>query len=319
MTLYCVDHHWKILVLTCPTHWKVLDSKTIAFNRALKFYPNYTNTLRVLTLDNDKDISPTIYISNILFKNVISLEFKKLSQDRIMTYLPLFPNLQELLLTSCYTNTISATQASTANSSPWQPWLPRLFSFGCSGTTHLIKNLQFMQNIHFLWHLAVILLYKNTPRSHIDTLWTCLLALCATNEDPLQTLHLDGLIPPAKHNMEEAETFLVNAKALTELKLGDMDIHQIIGLLGDPKCAPSLKILALEYINSTHYQVTELALILKIRGWWSEFLGSPSANLCLILSGVVLRDVEVEVNEELGHLKSIKGITVKQCRIDSNM
>jgi len=34
--------------------------------------------------------------------------------------------------------------------------------------------------------------------------------------------------------MEEAKTILANAKALTELKLGDMDIHQIIGLLGDP-------------------------------------------------------------------------------------
>jgi len=57
--------------------------------------------------------------------------------------------------------------------------------------------------------------------------------------------------------MEEAKTFLVNAKALTELKLGDMDLHQIIGLLGDPKCAPNIKILALEYINSTRYQVTD--------------------------------------------------------------
>jgi len=207
MTLYCVCHHWKNLVLTRPTLWKALDIKTIAFNRALKFYPNYTNTLTVLTLENDEDISPTISISNILFKNVISLEFKKLSQDRIVAYLPLFPNLQELLLTSCYTDTISATQASTANSSPWQPWLPRLFSFGCSGTTHPIKNLQFMQNIHFLQHLTVILHYKNTPRGHHNTLRTCLLALCATNEDTLQTLHLDGLIPPATHNMEEAKTF----------------------------------------------------------------------------------------------------------------
>jgi len=135
MTLYCVCHHWKILVLTCPTLWKALDIKIRSFNRALKFYPNYTNTLTVLTLENDEDISPTIDISKILFKNTISLEFKKLSQDWIVAYLPLFPNLQELLLTSCSMNTISATQITTVNCSQWRPWLPRLFSFGCSGTT----------------------------------------------------------------------------------------------------------------------------------------------------------------------------------------
>jgi len=140
---------------------------------------------------------------------------------------------------------------------------PRLFSFEYSGTTHLIKSLQLIQNVDFLWHLAVILHYKHTPRSHLDTLWTCLLAPCATNEDILQKLHLDGLIPPGEHNMQGVKIFLINAKALTELKLGDMDIHQIIGLLEDPKCAPSLKRLALEYINSTHYQVTDLALMLK--------------------------------------------------------
>jgi len=84
MTLYCVCHHWKIVVLTCPTLWKALNIKIRSFNRALKFYPNYTNTLTVLTLENDEDISPTIDVSNILFKNIISLEFKKLSQDWIV-------------------------------------------------------------------------------------------------------------------------------------------------------------------------------------------------------------------------------------------
>jgi len=88
---------------------------------------------------------------------------------------------------------------------------------------------------------------------------------------------------------------------------------------GNIDSAPSLKILALEYINSTRFQVTDLALIVKTRHQWSEFLGSPSPDLCLIVSGVVLGDVEVEVKAELDHIRDIEGIIVKQCRIDSNI
>jgi len=308
MVLYQVCQQWQAVVLKSDCLWNQLDIPLQVLNIALGVHPYYFRRLTHLTLHNMDTHNEIFYLPYKTFHNVILLHPDEFPDHLVVQYLSLFSCLQELFLTSCYTNAALTPNIALLPSTFWPP---RLCEFTCFGTTCLTDIIQLTENITSLLDLSVVLYYEHPSQDTPVVLWKHLLTLCSANQDTLQTLRFDGVLQLDENIMEEAKAFFRNAHALTKLRLADMEIESFIDSLQNTLLFPSLQTLALEHISLGRYQCVDLVLILWTRHMWTEVAGIPYRGLHLSLEGVELT-VNMEDREgELALLREIVGITVQ--------